>query len=244
MYTQCGQCQTIHRVSAKTLGQAYGRVRCMHCGAVFNALDALADELRDDGRFPLQFHSEQPVPLHGDGDGGGLAPVAEPLGRRRVEARSTRLSWLWGGGIVALAMALVSQVAYSERRTLALDPRLRPLYQTWCGWLDCTVELPQAINQIALVNRDIRPHPEIEGALLITATIHNRAPFVQAHPQIGITLADLDNQVIAERFFRPQEYLSATHLIAEGLASNTMLPVAFEVVDPSRSAVAFEFSFR
>ena len=44
MITQCPDCQTTFRVSAKLLQQAGGRVRCDGCGNAFNALEGLSDD--------------------------------------------------------------------------------------------------------------------------------------------------------------------------------------------------------
>lgn len=247
MFTQCSQCQTIHRVSAQTLSTAFGQVRCQRCGDVFNALDALADELREDGRFPLQFHSEQPPVLQGQSadesdldDGADVLPAAHAAD----QASSSRLSPWWYSGALVLLLALVAQIGIAEREYLLAQPKGRALAERYCKWAGCVFELPRAIDQVALVNRDIRPHPNVEGALLITATIQNRAAFTQAYPQIGIRLSDLDSRVVAERFFVPSEYLQSQASIDDGLAVNTLLPIEFEVVDPGKNAVAFEFSFR
>lgn len=250
MYTQCSQCQTTHRINARAISAAFGKVRCMHCGAVFSALDALADELGPDGRFPPQFHSEQPpslrdeVPLDGAADDAGETspPVVAAV---KPEAPKTAGSnrW-WALGALALLLGLVAQVGYGEREFLRTDPRTRPLLERYCERLGCEVALPGAVDQIALVSREIRPHPTVENALLITATIQNRAAFAQAYPQVGIALSDLENKVIAERFFSPRNYLKSGTSIDDGLPANTLLPIEFEVVDPGRNAVAFEFSFR
>jgi predicted Zn finger-like uncharacterized protein len=55
MYTQCPDCQTAFRVTARVLQQAAGRVRCGGCGSAFNALDFLSEELpaaKDDTSGP------------------------------------------------------------------------------------------------------------------------------------------------------------------------------------------------
>jgi len=44
MLTQCSQCSTIYRVLAAQLAAANGFVACGDCGAIFNALNRLADE--------------------------------------------------------------------------------------------------------------------------------------------------------------------------------------------------------
>lgn len=45
MYTQCPECHTAFRVTARVLQQAGGRVRCGGCASAFNALDYLSEEL-------------------------------------------------------------------------------------------------------------------------------------------------------------------------------------------------------
>lgn len=45
MYTQCPDCRTAFRVTARVLQQAAGRVRCGGCGSAFNALEYLSEEL-------------------------------------------------------------------------------------------------------------------------------------------------------------------------------------------------------
>lgn len=44
MFTQCPECQTTFRVSAKVLQQAAGRVRCGGCGNAFNGFENLSKE--------------------------------------------------------------------------------------------------------------------------------------------------------------------------------------------------------
>ena len=45
MFTQCPECHTAFRVTARVLQQAAGRVRCGGCGKAFSALDYLSEEL-------------------------------------------------------------------------------------------------------------------------------------------------------------------------------------------------------
>ncbi len=52
MYTQCAHCQTLFRITAKQLKAASGRVRCGHCGQVFNALTRLVEHLPDEPARP------------------------------------------------------------------------------------------------------------------------------------------------------------------------------------------------
>ncbi|MDH4046964.1 MAG: zinc-ribbon domain-containing protein [Gammaproteobacteria bacterium] len=55
MYTQCPECQTAFRVTARVLQQAAGKVRCGGCGSAFSALDYLSEDpppVRDESAAP------------------------------------------------------------------------------------------------------------------------------------------------------------------------------------------------
>lgn len=45
MYTECPSCNTVFKISSGQLRAAAGKVRCGHCGTVFNALATLVDQL-------------------------------------------------------------------------------------------------------------------------------------------------------------------------------------------------------
>jgi hypothetical protein len=78
----------------------------------------------------------------------------------------------------------------------------------------------------------------------VSATLRNDADFAQAFPDVEVTLSDLDENRIAMRRFRPQDYISDTRSLAAGLAPGATAALVFEVADPGKNAVAFEFKFR
>ncbi len=81
------------------------------------------------------------------------------------------------------------------------------------------------------------------GALIISATVRNDAEVAEAFPVVEITLSDLDETRIAMRRFQPREYVSDPRNIAAGLAPGATTALVFEVADPGKNAVAFEFKF-
>jgi glyoxylate carboligase len=83
----------------------------------------------------------------------------------------------------------------------------------------------------------------VPGALIISATVRNDADFAQAFPVVEITLSDLDETRIAMRRFQPRDYVNDARTIAGGLAPGASTALVFEVADPGRNAVAFEFKF-
>jgi len=84
----------------------------------------------------------------------------------------------------------------------------------------------------------------VPNALIISASLRNDAAVTQAFPEVDIVMSDLDENRIAMRRFRPQEYLGDARTIATGMAPGSTAALVFEVADPGKNAVAFEFKFR
>lgn len=259
MYTQCPECLTIYKVDAATLASARARVRCGTCAFEFDALAALADTLPDETVTTLSVHPVNLVapqlqipalrPKSAQADlfvapepkSGGPRPVPQFARRRTVERPS---SWGFVVGSLVLALGLVAQLAYAERERIVRDDRLRPWAEDFCGYVNCTLPLVADREHISLVDRDVRPHPSVKDALVIAATLSNDAPFAQPFPTIEITLSDPNENKVAMRRFPPSVYVSDATALARGFAPGAIAPVHFEVVDPGKNAVAFEFRFQ
>jgi predicted Zn finger-like uncharacterized protein len=259
MYTQCPECLTVYALDTATLAQGHGSVRCAHCTMVFDALPSLSDTLPPEPfmNLPVQPPAPEPPQLvqpvfrpppdFVEGAGGTEAPPpvspALPAFVRRRRARAPSHNGRWIGGCAVLALLLAAQLAWANRSALADNPQTRPLLARVCATLWCRLPAKQDLSKLTLLSRDIRPHPSVPGALIISATIRNDADFTQPYPLIRIALSDLDENEIAMRRFRPSEYVSDPKTRAAGLAPGATIAVAFEVEDPGKNAVAFEFGF-
>lgn len=149
-------------------------------------------------------------------------------------------SGLWWLGSLFLVLLLVGQIAYSERGLLIRNNWTR-------NWVEQVYQitgspLPRVRDptMLQLLDRDIRPHPSVPGALLISANLRNRAPFPQPYPVVEVILSNLKGQRIAMRRFRPQAYVSNRTQRRLGLPAGGTAAISFEVVDPGQKAVAFE----
>lgn len=163
--------------------------------------------------------------------------------RRRTTAAPTR-TWRWVAGCAVLLVCLGLQLAWAERQALAANPTTRPWLARACDWAGCHVPTVSDLSDLELLSRDVRPHPTVPGALLISATVRNNATFAQPYPVVSITLSDLDQNRIAMRRFRPASYIADADTRAAGLAPGATTALMFEVRDPGRNAIAFEFAFQ
>lgn len=270
MYSQCPECLTVYKLRAEPLVQGRGRARCGSCGADFDLLATLVDELPKEAfqKLPrlasgtqvpqlnvpaLRPQSEQQRELFVDFDRSHRAAPRETApaatspsfvhrpARRRV-VRSGGLGWSLG--VVALALLLGAQLAWAYRAPLLEIPRVRAIAAAACARVDCRLPVLSDRRRIALMARDVRPHPSVPNALIISATMANQAPFAQTYPILEITLSDLDEQRIAMRRFTPEMYVHDRDALRRGLAPGATATVSLEVEDPGKHAVAFEFRFR
>ncbi len=259
MFSQCPRCRTIFMVAPADLAAARGDTVCGHCGSLFNALRSLSEYPPEPDEKNLDEHEvDLPAPplclpvsepiraavasFDPDRDGvfndeRSTMPVFAPMPR----ARSS--DWRWWSITAILLLALVLELGWAERSTLAADMRFRPSLDRICASVGCRLPLRRDASQLALTSREVRPHPSVPGALLISATIRNQAEFAQSFPNIRIRLTDLNEGAVASRRFVPDDYLIDASESKRGLAAQANAVLQFEVVDPGRDAVAFDFSF-
>ncbi len=172
--------------------------------------------------------------------GGGNEPVVFMTHRSRPAWIGTMM---WSLACLLGLVAIAIQLAWFDGNQLASRPALRPALIKTCEWLGCRIDYPSDIEQIALLSRNIEPHPSVEGALIISATMVNESGQILNFPVIEIVLSDFNGTRVAMRRFRPEEYLDDPARVDAGLPADILLPLVFEVVDPGNNAVAFEFSF-
>ena len=263
MYTFCPDCSTVFTVNAEHLHAANGLVRCGECQQVFSAVDHLYDDLADaryaiGGTVALQpdadqtTDSTQSIPddvlsredavVTGNGVLAASLPrpvfgsdwASQPVSLRDVAS---------GAGIGLLLLLLGAQWAYFNRGELVMSAEWRPAMERLCSLLACELPLPLQLDRIALLNRDVRKHPQVDDALLVNVTLINQADFTQSYPVLAITFSDLSGTPVAERRFLPAEYLSESLNQAAGMAPASPVPIVLEIEDPGKNAASFQFRF-
>ena len=164
-------------------------------------------------------------------------PAAAPVFANR---RGRRRTLLWGLPALLLTLALVAQAGWLLRAALVRNAITRPWLLDVCRVL--AVPPPQ-VRDLALLRldaRDIRRHPDVPDALLISATLHNTAPWTQPYPLLEVRLSDLAGRAVAARVFAPTTYLPDAALATRGLPPGARAAISIEIRDPGRQAVAFE----
>ncbi len=255
MQTRCPQCQAVQPLEADRAEGGDGDVVCADCGNPFDALahltaaePAVAEQLAPQelasAEEPLDETDAAPID---QGELFGAPPRSRAttlpgFARQRVRLpRPRQLKW-WLVGF-ALLIALLALIPIADRAQLASDPRWRPSVQSLCDIVHCSLPPWRELTAFEVTGRDVRPHPSVPNALLISASFRNNARFAQAWPLLELRMSDLNGRDIGLRRFRVAEYLGSappTRLIAAGQRVDAVL----ELVDPGHDAVAFAFDFR
>ena len=273
MYTLCPSCKTLFGINAQQLAAAQGRVRCSVCRTAFSALDNLSehpDELLAPGRTPKcgeRMDAQEPPPdvsevpvdaasaasvqhaadefdlinappiVAEDRLTSGFPAVPVP---KRISVTAT-LAWsVINLGLIAI---LAVQFVYFNRHDLARYAEWRPALEDMCQYAGCDLPPQRDIAKIILANRELRSHPEVPNALLVTATLVNNATFVQPYPLLQLSLSDFSGRTVAMRRFQPAEYMGKIAGAGEGMPPGRPVEVSLELADPGKAAVGFEFSF-
>lgn len=152
-------------------------------------------------------------------------------------------AWRLPAAITALVLLLGLQWLLADRARLAEDAGWRPLVAGACSVLRCSLPPWREPSAFALLERDVRPHPDAAGALRIVANFRNQAAWPQPWPEVVLTLSDVDGRPLGARAFRPAEYLGGEPP-APLLASGEGAVIRLDVLEPAPGTVGFSFDFR
>ncbi len=167
---------------------------------------------------------------------------AEPsFARRSAGPRRHGRQWPVLAGIAMLALLLALQLLLAQRDALAADPRWRPLVDTTCGAVGCTVQPWREPTAFTMLDRSVQPKAGTRGVLSAQATFRNDAQWPQPWPTLVLSLSGVDGQTLGTRAFEPHEYAGGP---VTALAPGQSARVQLDIVEPAPNVVAFSFDFR
>lgn len=237
MFTLCPRCRTAYQPTPSQLAQARGRLHCVVCASEFDALEFLSER-------PQGSQSVRPAQLP-DTDArveqGDLFAIDDPDFSR--PKRTGPRQWPWWVVCCLLTLGLLLQIGLAERERLAQHAELRPALTSLSALLGLPIEASSDTGQLRLLARDVRPHPSVPEALLVSASFRNDAAVSQAWPLLELALSDIDGKPLALRRFRPEEYMGVPPEQSM-LAPGQSVAATLELEDPGKDAIAFAFEFR
>jgi predicted Zn finger-like uncharacterized protein len=141
-----------------------------------------------------------------------------------------RREWLIIAAVVILALLLLAQLVYAFRVELAARmPGVRPALEGYCRLLKCEIPLPRQAELLSLESSGLEASPEGDKWVVLTAVVRNRAAYVQACPELLLTLTDQSDTPLVRKTFRPEEYLPAERRAGARLESGEDLDIRLEL---------------
>ncbi|MFO7858393.1 MAG: DUF3426 domain-containing protein [Ectothiorhodospiraceae bacterium] len=156
--------------------------------------------------------------------------------------RLRQLGWLAANALLILVLGL--QAAYIKRDALAAEPRWRPWVAGLCAVSGCELPLLRAADQMQMVRGRVTEHPQLDGALVATGGIANRAEFRQPYPLMRLQLLDGNRNISGERWFHPRDYLDRNRDWRAGIPTETTVRVRLVLSDPGSGARQYIFDLR
>jgi predicted Zn finger-like uncharacterized protein len=219
MTTRCPNCGTAFRVTEQQLGVREGRVRCGRCDTLFDANATLSS---DPVSRPLPDRTGPPT-------SGSMAVLLGTDKDRTFDFGPPPphpLRRLWWMGSVLLLLALILQGAYRYRGEIAvLLPETKPLLERLCVELGCDVPLPRRAELLSIESSDLQADGNNSSVMVLTATLRNRAAFVQAFPAMELSLTSAEGQTVARRVLSPREYVPQPARVDAGFAAGSELQI-------------------
>jgi predicted Zn finger-like uncharacterized protein len=127
--------------------------------------------------------------------------------------------WLIFGSLF-LAILASLQTLYAMRTQIAAEyPQFKPLLVQACAALRCEINLPKNIDLLTIDDSDMQEDEEHENVIKFSSLLINNASYVQAYPDIELTLTATDDQPVIRRLIKPSEYLKANTNAASGIAA-------------------------
>jgi len=154
--------------------------------------------------------------------------------------RGSGLGILWRLALVALLLALVTQLAIMQAGPLAaIWPPVRPYIAQLWQQLGHEPPWQREVDRLRVLRSDVRENPQRPGTLLVTVTLLNEALFEQPFPLIELTLGDAAQTLVGHRRFEPAIYLGPEWRQPAFMPIGVPVDVVLELASSHDQAAAF-----
>ncbi len=192
------------------------------------SLEALYDDeaLNTDGSNPVNSISEEPIPIY------------------RQNSRPAIVTAVLFSSNILLILALGAQYAWANFDSYLRDSRFSSLTGFICNYANCPEIERFDLSAFATDQLIVNSHPSISNALQIDFIFRNTAEFEQVFPLVEINFSDLNRRLVANRLFKPDEYLDRELQQFTHLPSNSSIQIRLEIADPGPEAINYSLSLR
>ncbi len=124
--------------------------------------------------------------------------------------------------LLSLLLAILAglQGTYFLRTNIAADyPQFKPYLVQACAALKCKVNLPKNLDLLTIDDSDMQEDEQYKDVIKFSSLLINNANYVQAYPNVELTLTDTAEQPVLRKLINPGDYLTTNTNVAAGIGS-------------------------
>ena len=145
--------------------------------------------------------------------------------------------WISLLGLLLLILALLQTLYFFRTQIAAQYPQFKPYLLQACQALNCEIKLAQNLNLLTIDDSDMQESDDYEDVISFSSELINNANYVQAYPNIELTLTDTQDQPVLRKLVTPKEYLTKNVVVEAGMDARQELRLNL-VIDASELTVA------
>ncbi len=152
-------------------------------------------------------------------------PVTEPAFLQKEIKNKKNSTWLALISFLMLILIAGQSIYFMRTKIAAEYPQFKPLLVQACAQLNCKVDLPKNLNFITISDSDMQESDDYESVVNFSSTIINNAKYIQAYPNIKLTLTNAKEDAVIKKLIQPKEYINKGKKIKAGFASGKELRI-------------------
>ena len=125
--------------------------------------------------------------------------------------------WLPLLGLLLIILALLQTVYFLRTQISAQYPQFKPYLLQACQLLHCKIKLAQNLALLTIDDSDMQESDDYQDMINFSSMLINNANYVQAYPNIELTLTDTQDQPVLRKLVTPEEYLSEDIPVETGM---------------------------
>ncbi len=184
------------------------------------------DALNSDTENPVELSVEEPIVIH------------------QHQARSKFKTMALFSCNALLLILLASQFIWGNLESWLRDSTNVMLTSFICNVVSCPEVQRFDLSLFSTDELLVNTHPTAADALQVDFIFRNSAAFEQALPLVELNFTDLNRRLIANRLFRPEEYLDQELTQFSSMPPNSSVQVRLEITDPGPSAINYSLALR
>lgn len=160
----------------------------------------------------------------------GLGPIEDFTNSLDLPQKPRKHTVIFSVLSLLLILAASIQTIYHLRVSIAAEhPQFKPMLVKACALFKCTIDLPNELDLITIGDSDMQEDDNFKSVINFTSSIKNNANYVQAYPNIELTLTNADDKVAIKKLIPPRDYLSPDRKVEDGLAAQEINPIKLAI---------------